>query len=198
MNAILFTIFGATFPFFVVAAALSTRTCGDRRMPYMAAALASMALAASIIASMGPHDMFGRFFSLMAYGMAGTFMFAGATEKSWRSVDMLLLVVFVFMSSVIGGFLTISVHSVVMPSAFVVFAGFAVMAIRYYTNDDYFIALVMVALAVMSLVDSAFIGDPELHGALAVKLVLIDVMEVALMVNCARKRIARKKDEDVR
>ena len=143
MNAAVFSIFGATFPIFVIASALSVRTCGDKSMPYMAAALASMALSASIIASVGEHDMFARFFSLAAYGMAGVFMFAGATDKSWRSIDMLLLVVFVFMSSVIGGFFTRAPHSVVMPSAFVVFAGFAVMAIRYYANDKMLIALIM-------------------------------------------------------
>ena len=157
MNAAVFSIFGATFPIFVIASALSVRTCGDKSMPYMAAALASMALSASIIASVGEHDMFARFFSLAAYGMAGVFMFAGATDKSWRSIDMLLLVVFVFMSSVIGGFFTRAPHSVVMPSAFVVFAGFAVMAIRYYANDKMLIALIMGVLAVVTLADLSLI-----------------------------------------
>lgn len=198
MNAAVFSIFGATFPIFVIASALSVRTCGDRRMPYMAAALASMALSASIIASVGEHDMFARFFSLAAYGMAGVFMFAGATEKSWRSIDMLLLVVFVFMSSVIGGFFTRAPHSVVMPSAFVVFAGFAVMAIRYYANDKMLIALIMGALAVVTLADSAFIGLPGPNALLVVKMALVALMEAALIVNCYMAYKARKKGKHVR
>lgn len=198
MNAVVFSIFGATFPIFVIASALSIRTCGDRRMPYMAAALASMALSASIIASAGEHDMFARFFSLAAYGMAGVFMFAGATDKSWRSIDMLLLVVFVFMSSVIGGFFTRAPHSVVMPSAFVVFAGFAVMAIRYYANDKMLIALIMGALAVVTLADSAFIGLPGPNALLVVKMALVALMEAALIVNCYMAYKARKKGKHVR
>lgn len=198
MNAAVLSIFGATFPIFVIASALSVRTCGDRRMPYMAAALASMALSASIIASAGEHDMFARFFSLAAYGMAGVFMFAGATEKSWRSIDMLLLVVFVFMSSVIGGFFTRAPHSVVMPSAFVVFAGFAVMAIRYYANDKMLIALIMGALAVVTLADSAFIGLPGPNALLVVKMALVALMEAALIVNCYMAYKARKKGKHVR
>lgn len=198
MNAAVFSIFGATFPIFVIASALSVRTCGDKRMPYMAAALASMALSASIIASAGEHDMFARFFSLAAYGMAGVFMFAGATEKSWRSIDMLLLVVFVFMSSVIGGFFTRAPHSVVMPSAFVVFAGFAVMAIRYYANDKMLIALIMGALAVVTLADSAFIGLPGPNALLVVKMALVALMEAALIVNCYMAYKARKKGKHVR
>lgn len=198
MNAAVFSIFGATFPIFVIASALSVRTCGDKRMPYMAAALASMALSASIIASVGEHDMFARFFSLAAYGMAGVFMFAGATEKSWRSIDMLLLVVFVFMSSVIGGFFTRAPHSVVMPSAFVVFAGFAVMAIRYYANDKMLIALIMGALAVVTLADSAFIGLPGPNALLVVKMALVALMEAALIVNCYMAYKARKKGKHVR
>lgn len=198
MNAAVFSIFGATFPIFVIASALSVRTCGDKRMPYMAAALASMALSASIIASAGEHDMFARFFSLAAYGMAGVFMFAGATDKSWRSIDMLLLVVFVFMSSVIGGFFTRAPHSVVMPSAFVVFAGFAVMAIRYYANDKMLIALIMGALAVVTLADSAFIGLPGPNALLVVKMALVALMEAALIVNCYMAYKARKKGKHVR
>lgn len=198
MNAAVFSIFGATFPIFVIASALSVRTCGDRRMPYMAAALASMALSASIIASAGEHDMFARFFSLAAYGMAGVFMFAGATDKSWRSIDMLLLVVFVFMSSVIGGFFTRAPHSVVMPSAFVVFAGFAVMAIRYYANDKMLIALIMGVLAVVTLADSAFIGLPGPNALLVVKMALVALMEAALIVNCYMAYKARKKGKHVR
>lgn len=198
MNAAVFSIFGATFPIFVIASALSVRTCGDKRMPYMAAALASMALSASIIASVGEHDMFARFFSLAAYGMAGVFMFAGATEKSWRSIDMLLLVVFVFMSSVIGGFFTRAPHSVVMPSAFVVFAGFAVMAIRYYANDKMLIALIMGALAVVTLADSAFIGLPGPNALLVVKMALVALMEAALIVSCYMAYKARKKGKHVR
>lgn len=198
MNAAVFSIFGATFPIFVIASALSVRTCGDKRMPYMAAALASMALSASIIASAGEHDMFARFFSLAAYGMAGVFMFAGATEKSWRSIDMLLLVVFVFMSSVIGGFFTRAPHSVVMPSAFVVFAGFAVMAIRYYANDKMLIALIMGVLAVVTLADSAFIGLPGPNALLVVKMALVALMEAALIVNCYMAYKARKKGKHVR
>lgn len=198
MNAAVFSIFGATFPIFVIASALSVRTCGDKRMPYMAAALASMALSASIIASVGEHDMFARFFSLAAYGMAGVFMFAGATDKSWRSIDMLLLVVFVFMSSVIGGFFTRAPRSVVMPSAFVVFAGFAVMAIRYYANDKMLIALIMGALAVVTLADSAFIGLPGLNALLVVKMALVALMEAALIVNCYMAYKARKKGKHVR
>lgn len=198
MNAAVFSIFGATFPIFVIASALSVRTCGDKRMPYMAAALASMALSASIIASVGEHDMFARFFSLAAYGMAGVFMFAGATDKSWRSIDMLLLVVFVFMSSVIGGFFTRAPHSVVMPSAFVVFAGFAVMAIRYYANDKMLIALIMGALAVVTLADSAFIGLPGPNALLVVKMALVALMEAALIVNCYMAYKARKKGKHVR
>lgn len=198
MNASVFSIFGATFPIFVIASALSVRTCGDKRMPYMAAALASMALSASIIASAGEHDMFARFFSLAAYGMAGVFMFAGATDKSWRSIDMLLLVVFVFMSSVIGGFFTRAPHSVVMPSAFVVFAGFAVMAIRYYANDKMLIALIMGVLAVVTLADSAFIGLPGPNALLVVKMALVALMEAALIVNCYMAYKARKKGKHVR
>ena len=198
MNAAVFSIFGATFPIFVIASALSVRTCGDKRMPYMAAALASMALSASIIASVGEHDMFARFFALAAYGMAGVFMFAGATDKSWRSIDMLLLVVFVFMSSVIGGFFTRAPHSVVMPSAFVVFAGFAVMAIRYYANDKMLIALIMGALAVVTLADSAFIGLPGPNALLVVKMALVALMEAALIVNCYMAYKARKKGKHVR
>lgn len=198
MNAVVFSIFGATFPIFVIASALSVRTCGDKRMPYMAAALASMALSASIIASAGEHDMFARFFSLAAYGMAGVFMFAGATDKSWRSIDMLLLVVFVFMSSVIGGFFTRAPHSVVMPSAFVVFAGFAVMAIRYYANDKMLIALIMGVLAVVTLADSAFIGLPGPNALLVVKMALVALMEAALIVNCYMAYKARKKGKHVR
>jgi hypothetical protein len=198
MNAAVFSIFGATFPIFVIASALSVRTCGDKRMPYMAAALASMALSASIIASAGEHDMFARFFSLAAYGMAGVFMFAGATDKSWRSIDMLLLVVFVFMSSVIGGFFTRAPHSVVMPSAFVVFAGFAVMAIRYYANDKMLIALIMGVLAVVTLADSAFIGLPGPNALLVVKMALVALMEAALIVNCYMAYKARKKGKHVR
>lgn len=198
MNAVVFSIFGATFPIFVIASALSIRTCGDRRMPYMAAALASMALSASIIASAGEHDMFARFFSLAAYGMAGVFMFAGATDKSWRSIDMLMLVVFVFMSSVIGGFFTRAPHSVVMPSAFVVFAGFAVMAIRYYANDKMLIALIMGVLAVVTLADSAFIGLPGPNALLVVKMALVALMEAALIVNCYMAYKARKKGKHVR
>lgn len=198
MNAAVFSIFGATFPIFVIASALSVRTCGDKRMPYMAAALASMALSASIIASAGEHDMFARFFSLAAYGMAGVFMFAGATEKSWRSIDMLLLVVFVFMSSVIGGFFTRAPHSVVIPSAFVVFAGFAVMAIRYYANDKMLIALIMGVLAVVTLADSAFIGLPGPNALLVVKMALVALMEAALIVNCYMAYKARKKGKHVR
>lgn len=198
MNAAVLSIFGATFPIFVIASALSVRTCGDRRMPYMAAALASMALSASIIASAGEHDMFARFFSLAAYGMAGVFMFAGATDKSWRSIDMLMLVVFVFMSSVIGGFFTRAPHSVVMPSAFVVFAGFAVMAIRYYANDKMLIALIMGALAVVTLADSAFIGLPGPNALLVVKMALVALMEAALIVNCYMAYKARKKGKHVR
>lgn len=198
MNAAVFSIFGATFPIFVIASALSVRTCGDKRMPYMAAALVSMALSASIIASAGEHDMFARFFSLAAYGMAGVFMFAGATDKSWRSIDMLLLVVFVFMSSVIGGFFTRAPHSVVMPSAFVVFAGFAVMAIRYYANDKMLIALIMGVLAVVTLADSAFIGLPGPNALLVVKMALVALMEAALIVNCYMAYKARKKGKHVR
>lgn len=198
MNAAVFSIFGVTFPIFVIASALSVRTCGDKRMPYMAAALASMALSASIIASAGEHDMFARFFSLAAYGMAGVFMFAGATDKSWRSIDMLLLVVFVFMSSVIGGFFTRAPHSVVMPSAFVVFAGFAVMAIRYYANDKMLIALIMGVLAVVTLADSAFIGLPGSNALLVVKMALVALMEAALIVNCYMAYKARKKGKHVR
>lgn len=198
MNAAVFSIFGATFPIFVIASALSVRTCGDKRMPYMAAALASMALSASIIASVGEHDMFARFFSLAAYGMAGVFMFAGATDKSWRSIDMLLLVVFVFMSSVIGGFFTRAPRSVVMPSAFVVFAGFAVMAIRYYANDKMLIALIMGVLAVVTLADSAFIGLPGPNALLVVKMALVALMEAALIVNCYMAYKARKKGKHVR
>lgn len=198
MNAAVFSIFGVTFPIFVIASALSVRTCGDKRMPYMAAALASMALSASIIASAGEHDMFARFFSLAAYGMAGVFMFAGATDKSWRSIDMLLLVVFVFMSSVIGGFFTRAPHSVVMPSAFVVFAGFAVMAIRYYANDKMLIALIMGVLAVVTLADSAFIGLPGPNALLVVKMALVALMEAALIVNCYMAYKARKKGKHVR
>lgn len=198
MNAAVLSIFGATFPIFVIASALSVRTCGDKRMPYMAAALASMALSASIIASAGEHDMFARFFSLAAYGMAGVFMFAGATDKSWRSIDMLMLVVFVFMSSVIGGFFTRAPHSVVMPSAFVVFAGFAVMAIRYYANDRMLIALIMGALAVVTLADSAFIGLPGPNALLVVKMALVALMEAALIVNCYMAYKARKKGKHVR
>lgn len=198
MNAAVFSIFGATFPIFVIASALSVRTCGDKRMPYMAAALASMALSASIIASAGEHDMFARFFSLAAYGMAGVFMFAGATDKSWRSIDMLLLVVFVFMSSVIGGFFTRAPHSVVMPSAFVVFAGFAVMAIRYYANDKMLIALIMGVLAVVTLADSAFIGLPGPNALLVVKMALVALMEAALIVDCYMAYKARKKGKHVR
>lgn len=198
MNAAVFSIFGATFPIFVIASALSVRTCGDKRMPYMAAALASMALSASIIASAGEHDMFARFFSLAAYGMAGVFMFAGATDKSWRSIDMLLLVVFVFMSSVIGGFFARAPHSVVMPSAFVVFAGFAVMAIRYYANDKMLIALIMGVLAVVTLADSAFIGLPGPNALLVVKMALVALMEAALIVNCYMAYKARKKGKHVR
>lgn len=198
MNAAVFSIFGATFPIFVIASALSVRTCGDKRMPYMAAALASMALSASIIASAGEHDMFARFFSLAAYGMAGVFMFAGATDKSWRSIDMLLLVVFVFMSSVIGGFFTRAPHSVVMPSAFVVFAGFAVMAIRYYANDKMLIAFIMGVLAVVTLADSAFIGLPGPNALLVVKMALVALMEAALIVNCYMAYKARKKGKHVR
>lgn len=198
MNAAVFSIFGATFPIFVIASALSVMTCGDKRMPYMAAALASMALSASIIASVGEHDMFARFFSLAAYGMAGVFMFAGATDKSWRSIDMLLLVVFVFMSSVIGGFFTRAPHSVVMPSVFVVFAGFAVMAIRYYANDKMLIALIMGALAVVTLADSAFIGLPGPNALLVVKMALVALMEAALIVNCYMAYKARKKGKHVR
>lgn len=198
MNAAVLSIFGATFPIFVIASALSVRTCGDKRMPYMAAALASMALSASIIASGGEHDMFARFFSLAAYGMAGVFMFAGATDKSWRSIDMLLLVVFVFMSSVIGGFFTRAPHSVVMPSAFVVFAGFAVMAIRYYANDKMLIALIMGVLAVVTLADSAFIGLPGPNALLVVKMALVALMEAALIVNCYMAYKARKKGKHVR
>lgn len=198
MNAAVFSIFGATFPIFVIASALSVRTCGDKRMPYMAAALASMALSASIIASAGEHDMFARFFSLAAYGMAGVFMFAGATDKSWRSIDMLLLVVFVFMSSVIGGFFTRAPHSVVMPSAFVVFAGFAVMAIRYYANDKMLIALIMGVFAVVTLADSAFIGLPGPNALLVVKMALVALMEAALIVNCYMAYKARKKGKHVR
>ena len=198
MNAAVFSIFGATFPIFVIASALSVRTCGDKRMPYMAAALASMALSASIIASAGEHDMFARFFSLAAYGMAGVFMFAGATDKSWRSIDMLLLVVFVFMSSVIGGFFTRAPHSVAMPSAFVVFAGFAVMAIRYYANDKMLIALIMGVLAVVTLADSAFIGLPGPNALLVVKMALVALMEAALIVNCYMAYKARKKGKHVR
>lgn len=198
MNAAVLSIFGATFPIFVIASALSVRTCGDKSMPYMAAALASMALSASIIASAGEHDMFARFFSLAAYGMAGVFMFAGATDKSWRSIDMLLLVVFVFMSSVIGGFFTRAPHSFVMPSAFVVFAGFAVMAIRYYANDKMLIALIMGALAVVTLADSAFIGLPGPNALLVVKMALVALMEAALIVNCYMAYKARKKGKHVR
>lgn len=198
MNAAVLSIFGATFPIFVIASALSVRTCGDKRMPYMAAALASMALSASIIASAGEHDMFARFFSLAAYGMAGVFMFAGATDKSWRSIDMLLLVVFVFMSSVIGGFFTRAPHSVVIPSAFVVFAGFAVMAIRYYANDKMLIALIMGVLAVVTLADSAFIGLPGPNALLVVKMALVALMEAALIVNCYMAYKARKKGKHVR
>lgn len=198
MNAAVFSIFGATFPIFVIASALSVRTCGDKRMPYMAAALASMALSASIIASVGEHDMFARFFSLAAYGMAGVFMFAGATDKSWRSIDMLLLVVFVFMSSVIGGFFARAPHSVVMPSAFVVFAGFAVMAIRYYANDKMLIALIMGVFAVVTLADSAFIGLPGPNALLVVKMALVALMEAALIVNCYMAYKARKKGKHVR
>lgn len=198
MSAAVFSIFGATFPIFVIASALSVRTCGDKRMPYMAAALASMALSASIIASAGEHDMFARFFSLAAYGMAGVFMFAGATDKSWRSIDMLLLVVFVFMSSVIGGFFTRAPHSVVMPSAFVVFAGFAVMAIRYYANDKMLIALIMGVFAVVTLADSAFIGLPGPNALLVVKMALVALMEAALIVNCYMAYKARKKGKHVR
>lgn len=198
MNAAVFSIFGATFPIFVIASALSVRTCGDKRMPYMAAALASMALSASIVASAGEHDMFARFFSLAAYGMAGVFMFAGATDKSWRSIDMLLLVVFVFMSSVIGGFFTRAPHSVVMPSAFVVFAGFAVMAIRYYANDKMLIALIMGVLAVVTLADSALIGLPGPNALLVVKMALVALMEAALIVNCYMAYKARKKGKHVR
>lgn len=198
MNTVVFAVFGATFPIFVAASALSVRTCGDRRMPYMAAALAAMALSASIIVSFGERDMFARFFSLAIYGMAGVLMFAGATGKSWRSVDMMLLVVFVFMSSVIGGFFTVSPHSVVMPSAFIVFAGFAVMAIRYYANDNIVVALSMAALAVVSLVDSMFVGGPGIHCLLLVKMALIVFMEGSLIVNCYRRRRAGKKDADVR
>lgn len=198
MNAAVFSIFGATFPIFVIASALSVRTCGDKRMPYMAAALASMALSASIVASAGEHDMFARFFSLAAYGMAGVFMFAGATDKSWRSIDMLLLVVFVFMSSVIGGFFTRAPHSVVMPSAFVVFAGFAVMAIRYYANDKMLIALIMGVLAVVTLADSAFIGLPGPNALLVVKMALVALMEAVLIVNCYMAYKARKKGKHVR
>lgn len=198
MNAAVLSIFGATFPIFVIASALSVRTCGDKSMPYMAAVLASMALSASIIASVGEHDMFARFFSLAAYGMAGVFMFAGATDKSWRSIDMLLLVVFVFMSSVIGGFFTRAPHSVVMPSAFVVFAGFAVMAIRYYANDKMLIALIMGALAVVTLADSAFIGLPGPNALLVVKMALVALMEAALIVNCYMAYKARKKGKHVR
>ena len=198
MNAAVFSIFGATFPIFVIASALSVRTCGDKSMPYMAAALASMALSASIIASVGEHDMFARFFSLAAYGMAGVSMFAGATDKSWRSIDMLLLVVFVFMSSVIGGFFTRAPHSAVMPSAFVVFAGFAVMAIRYYANDKMLIALIMGVLAVVTLADSAFIGLPGPNALLVVKMALVALMEAALIVNCYMAYKARKKGKHVR
>lgn len=198
MNAAVLSIFGATFPIFVIASALSVRTCGDKSMPYMAAALASMALSASIVASAGEHDMFARFFSLAAYGMAGVFMFAGATDKSWRSIDMLLLVVFVFMSSVIGGFFTRAPHSVVMPSAFVVFAGFAVMAIRYYANDKMLIALIMGVLAVVTLADSAFIGLPGPNALLVVKMALAALMEAALIVNCYMAYKARKKGKHVR
>ena len=198
MNAAVFSIFGATFPIFVIASALSVRTCGDKSMPYMAAALASMALSASIIASVGEHDMFARFFSLAAYGMAGVFMFAGAIDKSWRSIDMLLLVVFVFMSSVIGGFFMRAPHSVVMPSAFVVFAGFAVMAIRYYANDKMLIALIMGVLAVVTLADSAFIGLPGPNALLVVKMALVALMEAALIVNCYMAYKARKKGKHVR
>lgn len=198
MNAAVLSIFGATFPIFVIASASSVRTCGDKSMPYMAAALASMALSASIIASVGEHDMFARFFSLAAYGMAGVFMFAGATDKSWRSIDMLLLVVFVFMSSVIGGFFTRAPHSVVMPSAFVVFAGFAVMAIRYYANDKMLIALIMGVLAVVTLADSAFIGLPGPNALLVVKMALVALMEAALIVNCYMAYKARKKGKHVR
>lgn len=198
MNAAVFSIFGATFPIFVIASALSVRTCGDKSMPYMAAALASMALSASIIASVGEHDMFARFFSLAAYGMAGVFMFAGATDKSWCSIDMLLLVVFVFMSSVIGGFFTRAPHSVVMPSALVVFAGFAVMAIRYYANDKMLIALIMGVLAVVTLADSAFIGLPGPNALLVVKMALVALMEAALIVNCYMAYKARKKGKHVR
>lgn len=196
MNAVVFSIFGATFPIFAIAAALSIKRCGDKRMPYMAAALACMALSASIVSSVGEHDMFSRFFSLAFYGMAGVFMFAGATEKSWRSVDMMLLVVFVFMSSVIGGFFTQELHSVVMPSAFVVFAGFAVMAIRYYTNDNIVTAFLMASLACVALADSAFMGSPWLSYVLILKVVLIALMEAALTINCYRSSRARK-DSDV-
>ena len=198
MSAVVFSIFGITFPIFVVASALSIKACGDKRMPYMSAALACMALSASIIASVGEQDMFARFFSLLFYGMAGVFMFAGATDKSWRSVDMLLLVVFVFMSSVIGGFFTEAPHSVVMPAAFVVFAGFTVMAIRYYTSNSIIVAIIMASLACVTLADSAFIGHSGLDHILILKVSLIAIMEVALIVRCYRVGKLRKREKDVR
>lgn len=111
---------------------------------------------------------------------------------------MLLLVVFVFMSSVIGGFFTRAPHSVVMPSAFVVFAGFAVMAIRYYANDKMLIALIMGVLAVVTLADSAFIGLPGPNALLVVKMALVALMEAALIVNCYMAYKARKKGKHVR
>ena len=102
------------------------------------------------------------------------------------------------MSSVSGGFFTRAPHSVVMPSAFVVFAGFAVMAIRYYANDKMLIALIMGVLAVVTLADSAFIGLPGPNALLVVKMALVALMEAALIVNCYMAYKARKKGKHVR
>ena len=88
--------------------------------------------------------------------------------------------------------------AVVMPSAFVVFAGFAVMAIRYYANDKMLIALIMGVLAVVTLADSAFIGLPGPNALLVVKMALVALMEAALIVNCYMAYKARKKGKHVR
>lgn len=191
-NLVIYALFVCSFPFFLAGSIVENKRTKDQRMLYISISLLFMALSSVIVYVLGEFNPFARLFSLFCYGFAGVLMFKGATEKRWQSVDMMLLMVFILISSVIGAFITFTPHSIVMPSAFIVFAGFIVMAIRYAIVDEhYFTSTCIAVLSILTLIDSSLIGTKELHLFLMLKMIFIIIMEIALIVSVVKGKKRR-------
>lgn len=182
-NFYIYMSFVVFFPFFLIASIISYKKCDDNRMCYISAALLCMASSSGVVGIFGDYNPFARSTSLFIYGFSGVLLFKGATNKSWKTVDMMLLTVFVFMSSMIGAFMTFTPHSIVMPSAFIVFAGLLVMGIRYSIVDDlHIVATSIILLAIISLISGGLIGTKELSLFLILKMTFIIFTEISLIV----------------